>query len=101
MKCGAPSARKTSGRSIALLRLPQMDCVSHCTTAPSEMRPNNWFLGIYLQALGCRLIASTSGDQTKGRIAPFFIIVKRASALTSTENRDPQTPVFSYRPQKL
>jgi hypothetical protein len=43
MKSGAPFTSKTPGRSIALLRLSQMDCVSHCTMAPSEMRPTIGF----------------------------------------------------------
>ena len=102
---GAPLALKTSIRIIRglICALAALANGLHLAFRQSTARmvPHNWFLGIYLQARGRRLIGSTSRDQAKGRIAPFFIIEKRASALTSTQNRDPQTPVSSYRPSLI
>jgi hypothetical protein len=43
MKSGAPFTPKTSGRSIALLPLPQMDCASRYATAPGEVLPTIGF----------------------------------------------------------
>ena len=79
--CGAPLAPKTSIRIIrglvCALAAPANGLDLAFRQSTGRMVPHNWFLGIYLQARGRRLKASTSRDQSKGRIAPFFIIEER------------------------
>ena len=50
MKSGAPFTPKTSCRSIALLPLPQMDCVSRYVTGSGEVRPTIGFGGLSVRA---------------------------------------------------
>ena len=105
MNSGAPLAPKTSIRIIrglvCALAAPANGLNLAFRQSTARTVPHNWFLGVHLQARGSRMIASTSRGQAKRRIASFVFIEKRASALTSTENRDPPTPMSSYRPSLI
>ena len=101
----APLAPKTSIRItrglICALSAPANGLYLAFRQSAARTVPHNWLLGVHLQARGSRMIASTSRGQTKRRIASFVFIKKRASAFTSTGNREPQTPVSSYRPSLI
>ena len=81
--CGAPLAPKTSIRIIrglvCALAAPANGLDLAFRQSTGRMVPHNWFLGIYLQAWGRRLIGSSPRGQTKRRIASFVFIEKRAS----------------------